>query len=75
MAYSEELLMPVFTTLPGIGEVWDISVPDHTAMFSDDSCSDYEEPWHSPQKFNQSELNDLVWHICFSKDMPLAYIT
>ena len=49
-------------------EAQHISLPDHTAMSNDDSCSNYEEPLYDPKQFNQSELNDLVWDLCLSKD-------
>ena len=58
--HSQELHVPLFTTLPDIEEAQDITLPDHTSMSSDYSCSDYEEALYGPQKFNQSELNDLV---------------
>ena len=55
--HSKELPVPLFTTLDDIEEAQDIYFPDHTAMSSDDSCSDYEEPLFGPQQFSQSELN------------------
>ena len=56
------------TTLPNIEEVEDIYLPDHTAMSSNDSCSDYEDPLYGPDKFNQSELNGLIWDLFLSND-------
>ena len=66
--HSKELPVPIFTTLPDVEKEQDIPLPDHTARCSDDSCNDYEEPPYGPQKFTQSELNDLVRDLCLSKD-------
>ena len=60
VAYSEELPLPLLTTLSDIEETQDISLPDHTVVSRDNSCSDYEEPSYDPQQFNQSELYGLV---------------
>ena len=54
VAHSEELPMPLFTTLPDIEEAQDMYLLDHTAMSSGESCSDYKEPSHGPQQCNQS---------------------
>ena len=60
LIHSKELHVPLFTTLDDIEEAQDIYFIDHTAMSSDDSCSDCEEPSYGPQQFNQYEFNDLV---------------
>ena len=66
VAHSEDLPVPVFTSLPEIDETEEI--PADLSISSGDSCSDYEEPSNGPQLFNQSELNDLVRDLCLSKE-------
>ena len=65
VAHSEELpvlfSIVLFTILPDIKEARDISLPDDTAMSSDNSCSDYGEPSYVSQQLNQSEFNGLVF--------------
>ena len=43
VAHSEELPVSRYTTLPDTEKAQDISLPDHTAISNDESCSYYEE--------------------------------
>ena len=67
VAQSEDLPVPVFTSLPELMEKDEFPAP-LVASSDDDSCSDFEEPSNGLQLFNQGELNDLVQDLCLSKE-------
>lgn len=60
-AQSEEILIPIFSSLPTISEdVKEISTSDEGQYLQLDSDSDFEADLGRFQRVNQQELNDLL---------------